>query len=187
MTKQRALLLLHENMSNLNLRKHCYAVGMAMKALAKKFNEDEELWETAGIIHDLDYELNKDNPHNHPSQVFAILERENADPRLVAAVKSHAWGWRPELPEPQTPLEWALYTSDELTGFIIACALVRPDKRLASVTVDSVLKKWPQKAFAAGVHRKQIELCESKLGIPLPEFIGIILAVMQQGHEDLGL
>jgi predicted hydrolase (HD superfamily) len=84
-------------------------------------------------------------------------------------------------------LEWSLYCCDELTGFIVAVALVRPDKKLASVTVDSVLKKWGEKAFAAGVKREQIEECEDRLGIPLKEFIEICLQAMQGISKDLGL
>lgn len=187
MTAARARELLHVHMESPGLRKHCYAVGMVMRALAVRFREDGELWEATGIIHDLDYEMNRDNPKNHPSQVFDILAKENAVPELVAAVRAHAWGWRDDLPRPATRMEWSLYCADELTGFITACALVKPDRKLASVTVETVLKKWPQKAFAAGVHRDQIEMCEKELGIPLPEFIGIALGAMQKRHYELDL
>jgi predicted hydrolase (HD superfamily) len=84
-------------------------------------------------------------------------------------------------------MEWSLYSCDELTGLIVACALVRPDKKLASVDTASVLKKWNQKSFAAGVDRSQIENCEKELGIPLSGFIGITLKAMQGISEELGL
>jgi predicted hydrolase (HD superfamily) len=88
---------------------------------------------------------------------------------------------------PKNKLEWSLYCCDELTGFIVAVALVRPDKKLASVTVDSILKKWNQKAFAAGVKREQIEECKARLEIPLKEFVEMTLAAMQGISNDLGL
>ena len=84
-------------------------------------------------------------------------------------------------------LEWSLYCCDELTGLIVAVALVKPDKKLASVSVDSILNKWKQKSFAGGVKREQIEECEERLAIPLREFIEIALTSMQEIHEDLGL
>ena len=106
---------------------------------------------------------------------------------MVSAIKAHAWGYRDELPEPVTKMEWSLYICDELTGLIVACALVRPDKKLASVTVESILKKWNQKSFATGVDRSHIELCDEKLGIKLPDFIQIALSAMQAIAIDLGL
>jgi len=163
------------------------AVEAIMRALARHFGEDEEVWGTTGLLHDADYEMFKDDPKKHPSKIFEELERLNVDPRIIQAIRAHAWGWREDLPEPQTKMEWALYTGDELAGFIIACALVRPDKKLASLTVDSILKKWPQKSFAAGVHREQVELCQEKLGIKLEEFVGLALQAMQGIHQELGL
>jgi len=90
------------------------------------------------------------------------------------------------LPKPQTKMEWALYTCDDLSGFIIACALVRPDKKLASLDLVALQKKWPYKSFAAGVKREHVELCEKKLGIPLANFMHIALNAMQNIHNDLG-
>jgi predicted hydrolase (HD superfamily) len=84
-------------------------------------------------------------------------------------------------------MEWALETVDELTGFIVAVALVRPEKQLATVTVESVMKKWKMTAFAAAVDRSQIAQCEEKLGIPLPDFIALTLKSMQDNHDTLGL
>lgn len=163
------------------------AVEAIMRALARHFGEDEEVWGVVGLLHDADYEMFKDDPKKHPSKIFEELEKRNTDPRIIQAVRAHAWGWREDLPEPQTRMEWALYTCDELSGFIIAVTLVRPDKKLASLTVDSILKKFPQKAFAAGVHREQVELCQEKLGIPLKDYIGIAFEAMQGIHQELGL
>lgn len=187
MTPEEAKAILDENTTSINLRKHGYAVAAIMRKLATYFGEDEDVWEEAGYLHDADYELFKDDPKKHPSKIFDILKEINADPRIAQAVRSHAWGWREDLPEPQTKMDWALYTCDELSGLITACTLVRPDKQLSSVTVESVLKKFPVKSFAAGATRENIMFCEEKLGIPLPEFIRLALKAMQERHEELGL
>lgn len=187
MTRHDAYTLVTEWTKNKNLIKHMLAVEAVMRALARKFGEDEDLWGTAGLVHDADYEMFKDNPKKHPSKVFEELEKRDADPRIISAVRAHAWGWREDLPKPTNNMEWSIYTCDELTGFIIACALVRPERSLNALTVESVLKKWPQKSFAAGVHREQIEMCEQELGIPVKEYIGIALSAMQEIHEELGL
>ncbi len=183
-TRQQALDLLHSKMQSVNLRKHCYAVGAVMWALAKRFSGDESLWEIAGILHDADYEK---YPEKHPSVILEELEKRKVNPELIAAIKAHAWGYRPEFPKPSTKFEWSLYCCDELTGLITACALVRPDKSLASVNVDSIKRKWKQKSFAAGVERSNIEMCEKELGIPLTEFIQIALSAMQNISKELGL
>lgn len=178
---------MHRLMQNQNLRRHCYAVAAIMKALAVNFKEDENLYEIAGLVHDADYEMFKDDPKKHPSKIFEELENIGADQRIVDAVRSHAWGWREDLPEPKTIMEWCLYSSDELSGLITACALVRPDRKLSSLTVESVMKKFPVKSFAAGATRENILYCETKLGIKLEDFVKIALGAMQGIHEDLGL
>lgn len=183
-TKEKALELLHSKMQSQNLRKHCYSVGAVMSSLAKKFGQDENLWEITGLIHDVDYE---EFPKNHPEEGLKVLKDENYPEEVVDAVAAHAWGYHKDSPQPQTKMDWSLYCCDELTGLIVACALVRPDKKLASVDVASVQKKWNQKSFAAGVDRKQIELCEEKLGIKLNDFIAIALTAMKGISEKLGL
>jgi predicted hydrolase (HD superfamily) len=91
------------------------------------------------------------------------------------------------MPEPSSNLDWSLFTCDDLSGYIIACALVRPDKKLASLTLESLKKKWHTKAFAAGVHREHVELCEEKLGIKLDDYLTICLIALQGIAPDLGL
>ena len=183
-SKDQALELLHSQMQSANLRKHCYSVGAVMRVLAKHFGEDENLWEVAGIVHDLDYEK---YPETHPLEGLKILEKEGFPKEIIDAVAAHGWGYHEGLPKPNNKMEWSLYSCDELTGLIVACALVRPDKKLESVDVASIQKKWGQKSFAAGVNRSQIENCEKELGIPLPEFIGISLKAMQRISKELGL
>lgn len=189
-TREQALKLLHENMQSVNLRRHCLAVEAVMTAIAEALKVPEaqrEKWGIVGLLHDGDYEKTKENPEQHTLQMVEWLKKlGETDTEILSAILSHNYAHTGQN-SPSNKLEWALYSCDELTGLIIAVALVRPDKRLASVTVDSVMKKWDEKAFAAGVHREQIAECEQYLGIPLREFIGIALAAMQSISEELGL
>ncbi len=188
MTRKQALELLHKHIKNPNLRKHCYAVEAVMRALAKYFNDDEGTWGIAGLIHDADYEKTKDDPKNkHTKELAKWLEEMDAHVDIKKAAASHAWGYVHGAPEPRTRMEWALYCCDELTGLIVAVALVKPGKRMASVSVDSVMKKWNSSSFAAGVNRKQIEECQPRLGIPLREFVEIAIKAMQGISGELGL
>jgi len=186
-TQELARELLHAHTKNQNLRRHMYAVGYAMRALAVRLNGDLDMWETMGLLHDADWEETKDTPELHTKNTLSWLaEKGITDGPIVHALMSHNRK-RTKLAELDGQMEWALETVDELTGFIVAVALVRPDKQLSSVTVDAVMKKWGQKAFAAAVEREQIAQCEEKLGIPLAEFIDITLHAMQEHHEELGL
>ncbi|NMB56404.1 HD domain-containing protein [Candidatus Beckwithbacteria bacterium] len=163
------------------------AVGACMKALAKYFGEDENLWEVAGLVHDGDYEMFKDTPEKHPSKIVDMLQEKNVDPKIIQAVERHGWGWRENIPEPETKMDWALYTCDELTGLITAVTLVRPSRKITDVKVEDVLKKWKQKEFARGAKRENIDFCEPKLGIKREDFITICLQAMQKISKDLGL
>lgn len=187
MNRDEAYTLVTDWTKNKNLVKHMLAVEAIMRALARHFGEDEDLWGIAGLLHDADYEMFKDDPKQHPSRIFEELEKREVDPKIIKAIKSHAWGWKDGLPEPSSHLDWSLYCCDDLSGFIIACALVRPDKKLASVTVESMLKKWKQPSFAAGAKREHAQLCEEKLGIVLSDFMQIALSALQGIHEELGL
>lgn len=194
-TREQAVKLLHENMQSVNLRRHCYAVEAVMWALYRRLEgqgssyakASEDKWGIVGLLHDGDYEKTKENPQQHTLQMMEWLKKAGeTDTEILGAILSHNYAHTGEN-SPSNKIEWALYCCDELTGFIIAVALVRPDKRLASVTVDSIMKKWDEKAFAAGVHREQIAQCEERLGIPLQEFVGISLEAMQSISEELGL
>lgn len=202
-TRQEALDLLHKNMQNVNLRKHCYGVEAVMRALAlyfyenKRLTEEEnrgrtcaelvEAWGLAGLLHDADYELTKNDPSKHVVTVVSWLKEAGVEEKIIKAVFAHGWKFVKECPQPSNNMEWSLYCCDELTGLIVAVALVRPDKKLSSVTIESVMKKWRNKGFAAGVSREQIELCDSKLGIKLNDFIQITLAAMQGISNELDL
>ncbi|MGA3291846.1 MAG: HDIG domain-containing metalloprotein [Candidatus Microgenomates bacterium] len=184
MTKEKALKLLRLKIQSQNLQRHCYSVGAVMCALAEYFGEDKDLWEVAGLVHDIDYEK---YPDTHPLKGLEILRKEGYPTEIIDAVATHAWGYNDKSPKPKNKMEWSLYCCDELTGLIVACTLIRPSKKIADVTVDNILSKWKSKSFAAGVDRSQIEKCEKELGIPLNEFISISLKAMQEIHEDLGL
>ncbi|MEK7513654.1 MAG: HD domain-containing protein [Patescibacteria group bacterium] len=185
MNREETLKYVQSRTKNNNLVKHMLAVEAEMRGLAKHFGEDEELWGLTGLVHDADYEEMKEK---HPSEeFFKQLEELKFEKPVIEAVKAHGWKFQPGLPEPKTKMEWSLYCCDELSGLIIACALVRPSKKLAEVTLESIKKKWPQKSFAAGVNRSQTELCEEKLGIKLDEFIKICLQAIQSISADLGL
>ncbi len=187
MTRPQALNLVTSLTKNKNLVKHMLAVEAQMRALARHFKEDEELWGIAGLLHDADYEMFQNEKEKHPSLIFEELDKLDANKKIAQAIKAHAWGWQKDAPEPVSKLDWSLYCCDDLSGLIIACALVKPDKKLSGVTVDSVLKKWNQKAFAAGAVREPAEMSEERLGIKLPQFIEICLKSLQSISKDLGL
>ena len=166
-----------------------------MKALGKRFGEDEGTWEIVGLLHDGDYEETKATPELHTLKMVEWLkDKKDVKKEILEAILSHNYAHTGQNPStslragpPKNNLEWSLYCCDELTGLIVAVALVKPDKKLASVTVDSILNKWKTTSFAAGVDRKQIEECNERLGIPLNDFIQIALTAMQSISNDLGL
>lgn len=183
MTREEAYTILTKYLTNKNLIKHCLAAEVTMRALAKKFGEDEETWGITGLLHDADYEMAKDTPEKHGLLLF---EHEKNIPNNIAhAIKSHNFEYTKVMPV--NKMDWAITCCDQLTGLIVAAALVRPDKKLASVNTDSILKKMGDKAFARGAKREPILLCEEKLGIPLKEFIQITLTAMQKISDPLGL
>ena len=183
-TKDKALSILHENIKNANLRKHHYGVAAAMKGLAIELEGDPELWEIVGLLHDADYEKTKDKMELHTILLAEILANEDVGEDIIRAIQSHAYEYTGKSPE--SPLEYALLSCDDLTGLIVAVALVRPGK-LAGVTVESVMKKFGSKSFASGADREKIKRCEENLNIPLEEFTGMVLEAMQGEADLLGL
>ncbi len=185
-TREEAWNLLTEYTQNPNLLHHALAVEAAMRAYARHFGADEELWAVVGLIHDFDYEHYPNlGPDGHPLKGVAILRDLGWPEEIIRAVQAHA----PDITgvQPESLLEKALYASDELTGLITAVALVRPSKSILDVEVKSVKKKWKDRAFAAGAKREDIERGAELLGIPLDEHIGIVLRGMQEQAEALGL
>lgn len=182
--RQRALELIDQYIKNENLKKHLLAVEALMKALARKYGEDEEIWGLAGLLHDLDWEITKETPEKHPLIAVEILEKENFPEEVISAVKkhNHLQGLVPE-----TNLEKALYSCEEITGLIVAVALVMPNKKLSEVTVERVLNKFNEPSFARGVNREIILKAEEFLGLKLEDLIAIALKAMQEIQDKLGL
>lgn len=183
MNRQQAWDLLCEYTKSENLRKHALAVEAAMRAYARRFGEDEELWSIVGLIHDFDYEKYP-TAENHPNKGAEILREKGWPQEIVRAVLSHA---------PYTGvtrdslMEKTLFAVDELTGLVTAVALVRPSKNIRDVKLRSIKKKWKDKSFAAGVNRADVEEGAADLGIELSEHITIVLEAMQGVADELGL
>src|SRR3989344_8422437 len=184
MDRQQALDLLKEHISNQNLIRHNMAVGFIMQALAKKFGESQDDWELAGMLHDLDWEKTKDDFNNHTVVTKEILEKTDIKPEIIQAIFVHNWVHNIK---PVTLLEKTLYCVEELSGLITAAALIQPDKKLASVTKESVLKKFKQKSFAAGVNREIILLCKEYINLELDQLVEVSLSAMQAHAEEIGL
>ena len=163
------------------LRKHMLAVEAAMKWYARKFGADENLWGNLGLVHDFAYEK---YPDQHPQKDGEILRELGFPEEWVRAIWSH--GDALNIPR-VTPLEKTLYAVDELTGLIIAVALVRPSKKIADVDVSAVKKKWKDKAFARGVNREDIAKGAEQMGIPLDEHIGNVLEALKGSADVIGV
>lgn len=193
MTRDEAQQLLTKYLKNKNLVKHSLAAEVTMRALYRRLtpqNEqsplDEEKWGITGLLHDVDYELAQEQNKLDRHGILLFETGELSLPEDIEhAIKSHNHTMTKV--EPKNLMDWSITACDQLTGLVTACALVRPDKKLESVTVESVMKKFGQKAFAAGADRDAIKFCESKLNIPLEEFVEICLKAMQSISEDLGL
>ena len=171
-----------------SLRKHALAVESCVRAYARKFGEDEELWGLTALLHDFDYERWPNNDHRaqeeHPYQGSLILRERGYPEELIQAILSHA-DYTGVVR--QSRLEHTLYACDELSGFLTACALVKPGKSLFEVETDSVKRKLKDKAFARGVNRQDVLRGSEEIGIPLEEHIQFCIDAMQGIAENLGL
>ena len=182
-TYEEAQTILKEFNQNESLLKHAYAVEGVMRYLARKLGEDEEKWAIIGLVHDLDYER---FPDRHCEKSREILTERGWPEEYVRAVVSHGWEICSDA-APESQLEKVLYAIDELTGFITAVALVRPSKSLSDLEVKSVVKKWKDKAFAAGVNRAIIEKGAAMLDMELRDLIADTIAGMRQVADKIGL
>jgi predicted hydrolase (HD superfamily) len=157
------------------------AVEAAMRAYAPRFDGDPELWGLTGLLHDLDYERYPDLSDGHPRYAMAELEARGYPPELVRAVASHADYLQVER---QTPMEKALYAVDELSGFILACAYVRPEG-LVGMTPKSVKKKLKQPSFAAAVHRDELRRGAEELGVDFDEHLAFVIEALADRRQEL--
>lgn len=188
LTRDRALALVHEYTASDALRKHMYAVEIAMRAMAVRAGEDADAWGTVGLLHDFDYERFPNAAHapdtEHPSEGVRILAGIGAPDAWQRAILGHAaYTGVPR----ETPMARALFGVDELCGFLVACALVRPSRSLADLEPKSVLKKLKDKAFARGVSREDVRLGAEELGVPLEELIQFLLEALRPHEAVLGL
>lgn len=191
MNRTEAYTLLTKYLKNKNLIKHCLSCEVAMKGLYEHLHPDgvdekKSLWGITGLLHDIDYEVAQetDQLHLHGSLIF---EKEPGviPEKIEHAIRAHNYEATGTTPE--NDLDWSITIVDGLTGFIVACALIHPDKKLAPITVEFVQKRFAQPSFAKNVRREVILLCDEKLGIPFDTFIEITLTSMQSISEELGL
>ena len=183
MTRDEAWNLLCEYTKNENLRKHALAVEAAMKAYAKKYGEDAEKWSVTGLLHDFDYELYP-QAHDHATKGAEILRKKGLSEDIIKAILGHAdYTGVPR----DTQIAKVLFAVDELTGFLTACALVKPSKTIAEVEANSVRKKLKDKAFARSVNREDIQKGLEELGLPFEEHVGFVIEAMKGTAKELGL
>lgn len=184
----RALTILHEWVKSESLCKHCYAVADSMKYFAQQCGEDVDLWEAVGLLHDMDYEkhpnLERSASEGHPFVGVRWLREQGWSEEVCRAILSHAdySGIAPE-----TNLEKTLRAVDELSGFVVAVALVRPTKSIHDVDLASVKKKMKDKAFARAVNREEIVHGAEQLGMLLDEVITNVIAALKADADRLGL
>jgi putative nucleotidyltransferase with HDIG domain len=188
MTRDEALGLMHEYTPSDALRKHMYAVEAAMRAYARRHGEDEEAWGVVGLLHDFDYErypnANRSATDEHPSYGVGVLRARGFPEPMARAILGHAaYTGVPR----DTALAKTLFAVDELCGFLVACALVRPSRSLKDLEISSVKKKLKDKAFARGVNREEVHQGAAELGVPLEEHIQFVLEALRPVEQTLGL
>jgi predicted hydrolase (HD superfamily) len=187
-TRDRALALMHEYTASDALRKHMYAVEIAMRAMAARAGEDPESWGLVGLLHDFDYERFPNTEHSasegHPAEGVRVLAAQGLPEPMQRAIMGHAtYSGVPR----DTAMAKALFAVDELAGFLVACALVRPSRSLQDLEVSSVKKKLKDKAFARGVSREDVIRGAEELGVPLDEHIAFVLTALRPHERTLGL
>jgi putative nucleotidyltransferase with HDIG domain len=167
-----------------SLRRHVLAVEAAMRAYARRFGEDEELWGVVGLLHDLDYERHPSPEDGHPRIAMRYLEEElGQPPEVIRAIASHAEYL--DVPR-QTPMEKTLYAVDELSGFVMACAYVRPEG-IHGMTPKSVKKKMKTPAFAAAIPREGLRRGAEELGVDFDDHLAFVIAALEERADDLEL
>jgi putative nucleotidyltransferase with HDIG domain len=185
---ERALSILQEWVQSESLRKHCYAVADSMKYFAQLRGEDVDLWEAVGLLHDMDYEkhpnLERSSTEGHPFIGVKWLRQNGWSEEVCRAILSHA---DYSGVEPESMMEKTLCAVDELSGFVVAVALVRPTKNINDVELAAVKKKMKDKAFARAVNREEIVHGAEKLGLPLDEVITNVVAALKADAARLGL
>ena len=183
MTRDQAYAIVKEHVKNENLIRHMMSVEAAMRFYAEKYGEDVEMWGMSGLLHDFDWEIHP-TLEQHPQDGIPILRERGVSEEIVRAIQSHAD--HTGVPR-QTLMEKALYACDEITGLIVAVALVRPSKSLHDLKVKSVKKKWKDRSFAAGANREEISGAAEEFGVPLWEHVDNVIQAMRAIAPQLGL
>ena len=183
MERSQALAIVNEYVKNPNLVKHMLAVEAAMRYYAEKLGEDVELWGITGLLHDFDWEVHPD-AERHPLAGAPLLREHGVPEVIVRAIQAH--GDHTGFPR-ETTMEKALFAVDELTGLIIAVALVRPSRSLMDLTASSVKKKWKDKAFAAGTNREEMEKGAAEFGVELWQHVDDVILALRRIAPELGL
>jgi putative nucleotidyltransferase with HDIG domain len=188
MNREQALELMHLYTASDALRKHMYGVEIAMRAMAVRYGADPDAWGLVGLLHDFDYERFPNPDHapdrEHPAEGVRILAERGLSEEAQQAILGHAaYTGVPRT----TPIARALFAVDELSGFLVACALVRPSRSLADLEVASVKKKLKDKAFARGVSREDVHTGAAELGVPLDELISFVIGALRPEERSLGL
>jgi putative nucleotidyltransferase with HDIG domain len=182
-SREEAWALVEEWVQSESLRKHLLGVEVAMRAYARKWGEDEELYAVTGLLHDLDYERYPDLGTGHPRKALELFEQNGYPQELIDAVAGHATFLG--VPR-ETRMAKTLYAVDELSGFIAACALVRPTG-IEGLTPKSVKKKLKQPSFAAGVNREEVTQGAEELGVDFDEHLAFVIGAMEDRADELGL
>lgn len=186
-SRTEAIQLLHEWVENEGLRRHMLAVEAAMRVYARHYGEDEDLWGLTGLLHDLDYDRHPDmddQEYGHPRTALRLFREQDYPSEFIHAVEAHATFLG--VPR-QSKLDKALLACDELTGLILACAYVRPDKDLRGVRLKSVKKKWKDKRFTAAIDRAENLHFIEELGEPFDEHVQRVLDAMKEVAPELGV
>lgn len=194
MKRQDAFKLLNEMIKSPNLIRHGLAVEAIMKSLCKYLNEkhpelpesefNEEEWGVVGLLHDADYEIVAKDLDKHTIVTGEKLRELGVSERIIEGIRAHHWGVKPTR---DNIMEKAVFCADDTSGLITACALIMPEKKLFSVKIESVIKKFKNPSFAAGAKREQILASEKDLNIPIEEFLAIALKAMQGISSEIGL
>ncbi|MFH0801421.1 MAG: HD domain-containing protein [bacterium] len=181
MERSSCLELIEKHVKSQHLKKHMLATEAVMRHLAGRFQEDPELWGLTGLLHDLDVDLTSGNTAEHGNVTCRMLEAEGYPAELLYAIKVHV-----EKEPAKSLMDKALYAVDPLTGFLVACALMTPGKKMAGVDLDFAKRRFKEKRFAAGASREQMNTCET-LGMTLDELMEAGLSAMKDISSELGL
>lgn len=181
MNRDEALELVKKHLKNKNLIKHSLAVEACMRAIAANFNQDEEKWGLAGILHDLDYEITEKSPELHTTETVKILQDLGIDADVICTIQAHAGQI-----SCRSDMDWAIFSIDPLTGLIIAATLMHPSKKLSEIDLGFIKRRYKENSFARGARREDIEQIKN-INMDLDAFISICLKAMQGISGELGL